>query len=85
MKIGLTINLGDYESMRIDSGEHDDWMGAATELFEALWLMNEEPGIRRFLEKPMWKLVKEQLLMRSDRNSEGGDGDGEGREGRPTV
>jgi len=82
MKIGVTINLGDYESMRIDSGEHDEWMDAATELFEALWLMKEEPGVRRFLEKPMWKPVKEQYIL-SD--SEGGDGDGEGREGRPTV
>jgi len=82
MKIGVTINLGDYESMRIDSGEHDEWMDAATELFEALWLMKEEPGVRKFLEKPMWKPVKEQYIL-SD--SEGGDGDGEGREGRPTV
>ena len=82
MKIGVTINLGDYESMRIDSGEHDNWIDAATELFEALWLMKEEPGVRRFLEKPMWKPVKEQYIL-SD--SEGGDGDGEGREGRPTV
>jgi len=82
MKIGVTINLGDYESMRIDSGEHDNWIDAATELFEALWLMKEEPGVRRFLEKPMWKPVKEQYIL-SD--SEEGDDNGEGREGRPTV
>ena len=77
MKIGVTINLGDYESMRIDSGEHDNWMDAATELFEALWLIKEEPGVRRFLEKPMWKPVKEHLIMRNDRDNTRGDADGQ--------
>jgi len=72
MKIGITVNLGDYENIKLESSEHDNWMDAATELFEALWLIKEEPGVRRFLEKPMWKPVKEQYIL-SD-SPQGGEG-----------
>jgi len=50
MKLGYTINLGHYESLRIDSSEHDTIEECVTELYEALSKLSlNNPAIMTFL------------------------------------
>lgn len=40
MKTGITINVGDYESIRIDSSEHETFKACLEEIREALKIIN---------------------------------------------
>jgi len=80
MKIGVTINLGNYESLRVESSERERWQDAAEELFEALWRMRKEWGVAKFLEKALWSEVKARLLKETVAAEEKGEGEDEEEE-----
>jgi len=47
MKIGFTINLGNYESMRVDSSEVEDWKQGLAEIVDFLGRL-EDKNVKRF-------------------------------------
>lgn len=47
MKIGLTINLGDFNSLRVDTGEHDTLEACIKELIHILQ-KTPNPAVQRF-------------------------------------
>lgn len=47
MKIGVTVNLGDYNSYRVDTGEHDKFEDCIKELISILQ-KTTNPAVKRF-------------------------------------
>ena len=58
MKIGFTINLGNYESMRVDSSEHYKWEDAMAEIFGFLSNVRED-HVQQFAKRMLKVRVKE--------------------------
>ncbi len=69
MKVGFTVNLGNYESMRIESSEYDHLEDCLEEIWMALHATQavEEPAVKRFLERPLWQPVKTSILKDAER------------------
>ncbi len=72
MKVGFTVNLGNYESMRIESSEYTHLEDCLEEVWMALQATQavEEPAVARFLERPLWKAVKASILKMAEQESE---------------
>ena len=51
MKIGFTINIGDYESLKIESSECDNLKDCLLECYYSLNYMSDEFKVKRFLDK----------------------------------
>ncbi len=72
MKVGFTINLGDYENMRIESSEYQYLEDCLEEVWMALKATNvaDEPAVKRFLDRDLWKSVREKILRDAERYAE---------------
>ena len=67
MKIGITINLGNYESLRVESSEHDNLIDAVFELKDVLenwkyivdrtefWIRRMNMLLKQLEEKRKWE------------------------------
>jgi len=67
MKIGITINLGNYESLRVESSEHDNLIDAIFELKDVLenwkyivdrtefWIRRMNMLLKQLEEKRKWE------------------------------
>jgi|Deesub1362A_J573_1020465.scaffolds.fasta_scaffold00348_11 hypothetical protein len=51
MRIGFTINLGNYESLRIDSSDLPTIKMCLTEIKELLSVFEHIPEVRKFIDK----------------------------------
>lgn len=58
MKIGFTINLGNYESMRVESSEHYKWQDAMAEVVDFLSKVRED-HVQQFTSRLLKVRVKE--------------------------
>jgi len=51
MKLGVTVNLGNYENIRIESSEHEDALSCTAEVISMLKRFGNEPRIRDFISR----------------------------------
>lgn len=51
MRIGVTVNLGNYENIRVESSEHEDTLGCTAEVISALKRFGDEPRIQDFISR----------------------------------
>jgi len=54
MRFGVTVNLGNYENIRVESSEHDNISDCKTEVALALEDMRE-PRVNDFLKRTLYR------------------------------